>query len=214
MKPNNPIVRVGGNWLLQGMTAMDPTEIWFKVILEAVVFLPFLALSFGVGFQNWVGVFGAFVVSHTVLWIFYAEKFVALKAVGLKVSSLSATELHLTELARRAAGSRGIDAVAITGSYAEGRFHPRSDIDVRVLRAPGLRAGVSACLWALGERTRCSFNGVPLDLLICDHADSFRRKVPDKTAIALLDRNDFLRTLYSLRAFPQPQGRRGALTKP
>lgn len=176
---------------------MDRTERCFRLGYEG------LLVAVSISALRWLGVNWSFTVlaslaiAHSILWITYGEKFVALKNLGLKISPKAEVDNYLIRLKASTRALDYLSAVVVSGSYAENRYRESSDVDVRVLRRHGVVPGFRACLWALRQRTSCTFRRIPLDLLIIDAPAKFRQVVPDPRVLILVDRDQFIANHYA-----------------
>jgi predicted nucleotidyltransferase len=80
-------------------------------------------------------------------------------------------------------------AAAIFGSYAKKEAHSKSDLDIGIIRSPGLMNGVRACAFVLGLRMYAFVKQLPVDLFLVDEKDHLVRYWKEKVPIVLNDKN-------------------------
>ena len=155
------------HWLFQGMRQMDPTERWFKLGLDGLaslivggilwLWLPGLP-SFGLGA----------LVAHTVNFALNGQVHGVLKHFGGVEHSWETFCREIEGLRARVAREPAIRQAVVFGSLSRHAWHPASDLDVRLVRAPGLYNAWRACWFAARERARAFRKGFPLDLVVLD----------------------------------------------
>jgi predicted nucleotidyltransferase len=75
----------------------------------------------------------------------------------------------------------------VYGSLTRGELRPTSDLDVRLIRRPGLVNGLRACWFVLRERTRAHLTGFPIDFLVLDSPRLLKRMRPDEPPLVIYD---------------------------
>jgi predicted nucleotidyltransferase len=78
-----------------------------------------------------------------------------------------------------------IEHAVVYGSLARDEWKPTSDLDVCLVRSPGLRGAWRVCAFALRERARAFRNGFPLDLFVLDTPASLDKK-SEKASLVIL----------------------------
>lgn len=166
---SNPIIALGVHWIFQGMLHMDPTELLFKTCLEAiliVIFLPLLAL---IGQLPWAwATTVAFVLAHTLNFLFNGQMWVVLKHFGWVRRSRSEFDAYLCQLSDRIWAEPSIEYAEAYGSLVRGEWSSTSDLDVRLVRKSGVINGLRACSFSFRERTRALLRKFPLDIAVFD----------------------------------------------
>ena len=61
-----------------------------------------------------------------------------------------------------------ISGLLVFGSVVRGKWHDRSDLDLRLVRHPGILNGMAAYLILVRERIIAVFNKQPLDIYLAD----------------------------------------------
>jgi predicted nucleotidyltransferase len=173
------------HWLFQGLAYMDPTERAFKLGLDGLLALAIaaalLSMRWPAGLVAVVAILGA----HSLNFLFNGQLRVVLKWHGIGRVPKAAIEVELVRIAARLTANPAIRDGYVFGSLSRGELHDGSDLDIRVIRAPGLRAGLTACFAVLTERSRSLRSGVPLDIYVWDSPASLARMRADEKPISL-----------------------------
>lgn len=182
----HPIAGVAVHWTFQNLFYMDPTERWFKLLLDLVLtIINGAILSVGLPWQlAWPT---AFLVAHTVNFLLNGQLWVLLKHYGLVNYTYEAFESYARSLGRRAQREPAIRYVAIYGSLSRQQWSPSSDLDARIVRYPGFVSGLRTCWFLLRERSRALIAGFPLDAYITDNEMSLRKLNPEESPFYLSD---------------------------
>jgi thymidylate kinase/predicted nucleotidyltransferase len=173
------------HWLFQGMLYMDPTERRVKLGLNLILTLLFGWLlkrqlpslpAFGLGLLS----------AHTLNFLFNGQIYGVLKHFGGVRHTWDEFNQEVERFRGLVAGDPDIVYAAAYGSLARAEWSPTSDLDVRVVRAPGLRSALRLSWFAIRERARANFKGFPLDLYVLDSYESLLR-MSEKEPIELTD---------------------------
>jgi hypothetical protein len=155
------------HWLFQGTLQMDPTERYFKLGVDAGLTLLFARLL-----GRWLGGVGAWLVgglvAHTLNFLFNGQIYGVLKHFGGVERSWDEFNREVEALSERIDQEPSLVYAAAYGSLARSEWSPTSDLDVRIVRAPGLANGLRASWFAVRERSRALAQRFPLDLLVLD----------------------------------------------
>jgi hypothetical protein len=176
------------HWVFQGLLYMDRTERWFKLLLDALLCMalaaPLLALT---PLPPAGSIAIALVSAHTVNWAFNGHIPVVLKHFNKVSHDHAEWTAYIDGLKRRASRQGSLSWMAAYGSLARGEFSPSSDLDVRIIRRPGLANGLAACWFAARERARAFRSGFPLDLYVLDDPRPLRKLKPEERPVVLYD---------------------------
>jgi predicted nucleotidyltransferase len=171
--------KILSHWVFQGMLGMDRTEALFKIGLNtACIALAACAMPWRLSIVPRLML--ATALGQTVGLVVDAQLPVVAKWHG---GARRDPEALLERLDRVAAGlleRRSVLAVIAFGSASRGELHAGSDIDVCVLRRPGLRSGIESCSWVALERLRATADWVPLDIYVWDGLDRLDYLRPDE----------------------------------
>jgi hypothetical protein len=86
---------------------------------------------------------------------------------------------------RQPTAARSLFGGMIFGSIARGQWHERSDLDVRLLRRPGVWNGVTGVLIVLRERWIALWSRQPLDIYLADGIPFLKRMRADEPPVFL-----------------------------
>ena len=171
------------HWLFQGMLQMDPTERRFKLGLDGLaslvvggilgLWLPGL-LAFGLGI----------LIAHTLNFVLNGQVYGVLKHFGGVRHTWEAFDHEVEGLRARVAREPAILHAAAFGSLSRDAWRPTSDLDVRLVRAPGPHSAWRACWFAARERARAFWRGFPLDLLVLDDHASLNKMAEEGLSLA------------------------------
>ncbi|HEV7372207.1 hypothetical protein [Arenibaculum sp.] len=174
--PNIPLLRAASqsclgilliNWVAQGTRGMDRGELVFRALLEvllALVFAVVLRLTSD-GPPVLDGLAGL-VLAHTVNWTLNGHVWVCFRyCPGYRADPDLLNAKGRAVIAKVEAARRVQEALVI-GSFADHglRLRERSDMDLRLIRPPGLAGWFHANLLLLHLRAWAFLRGFPLDL--------------------------------------------------
>jgi len=189
------------NWLHQGFIYLDFTEMIARCFLEiGTTALLAWVITKALGSFEWnlhVVIFSAITI-HTLNWLLNGNWWacVLFAFPGLKNPGESATCRYLNEMRERLKKSPSISGVLIFGSLSRGKWHERSDIDLRILRKPGLWNAICAIFIQIRERVIALFSKQPLDMYLADDVDFLMKMRKDEQPIFLLKRDSRLESAY------------------
>jgi hypothetical protein len=185
----HPLIAIAMHWTFQSLFYMGPTERWFKLILDAILLvLGGLTLSFWLPWPMAWPI--AFIIAHTVNFLFNGHLWGVLKHFGLVQHSYESFQNYVRNLAERAQREPAIRDVLIYGSLSRQEWSPSSDLDARVIGYAGLVNGLRASWFILRERSRAFVSGFPLDIYLLDNEIAFQKLNPEETPIYLCSTNN------------------------
>jgi predicted nucleotidyltransferase len=173
------------HWVFQGTLNMDRTERTFKLGLDglfALAMFPIVALLL----PTLPAVVAALLLAHTLNVVVNGQLMVLLKFHRHGGRSTDELRHYLSGLGLRLGRRRSVAAVSAYGSLSRGAFHVGSDLDVAVLRRPGLRNGLDACVAVAFERCRALCFRVPLDIYVWDSPARAARMRRDEIPVDVL----------------------------
>ncbi len=194
------------NWLHQGLTYMDVGERRVRVAIELVV-ITALCAAFAImrepGPREFaIGIASCAVAVHTMNWIFNGN-FVALIQFAfprMRNQGESATREYLNAMAGRLRRHRSIGGVLVYGSIARGAWHDRSDMDLRILRTPGVSNLLAAVAVTMQERIRALISWQPIDLYLADDVDFLARMRADEVPVFLIKQDERLDRMFPVHS--------------
>ncbi len=189
------------NWIHQGFLYMDKGERLFKLFTELSEFLlVFVLLNWFV--QPTMGVMSiamtSFIIVHTFNWItnnlFWSIVMFAFP--NLKNRGMEKTIQYLKNMAERLQRNESITGMALYGSISRRKWHKRSDLDIRLLRAPGFLNLLRANLVMMRERFIAFLLRQPTDIFLADDVKFLAKMRSDENPVLLIKRDKRLDTIY------------------
>ncbi len=177
-------------WAHQGFFYLDRTQRIGRVIFEIV---PTVILAGLIGrtariplSHVWLWCASLF-LAHTLNWVLNGNWWAGMLFAfpGLRNRGDRATCAYLNQMAHRLRRDRSISGAMIFGSIARGQWHERSDLDVRLLRRPGVWNGVTGVLILLRERWIALWSRQPLDIYLADGIPFLKRMRADEPPVFL-----------------------------
>ena len=192
----SPFASLAIHWTFQGILYMDHTERLFKLALDLLLTSAIAVTLFSAAGQPllWAVVL-AYGAAHTVNLLVNGQIWVVLKHFNLVSHTRGELEAYVGMLAGHIRVEPSIVYAAAYGSLARGSWKATSDLDVRLVRRPGLWSGIRACCFALGERARANWSRFPLDMYVLDSFRLLERVRPDEKPIVLFNAHDNPRIL-------------------
>ena len=175
----SPIVALISHWVFQSMLYMDPTERWFKIMLDLILTGLFYLLTF-FWFPWAFALLIAFLFANTFNFLFNGHLWGILKNYGFVDKDYDVYMYYVQALMKRVENCSSIKQIYTVGSLSRQEWVPHSDFDARLLRHPGLINGIGACWFLMQERTRALFTKFPLDLYIIDSPRSLDKLRQDE----------------------------------
>jgi len=180
-----PALAVGVHWMFQSLLYMDTTERWFKIGID--IFLTILGGGIlWLWIPGWYMWLAAFLLAHTINFLFNGQLWGVLKHYGLIVCEHEKFEQYVNGFAERARREPSIHQVLVIGSLSRQEWRTESDFDARIVRYPGFVNGIRACWFLVAERTRALVAIFPIDVYVLDSSDSLGRLRADEIAKDLL----------------------------
>ncbi|MEN6554378.1 MAG: hypothetical protein ABFC34_16015 [Methanobacterium sp.] len=165
---------------------MDRTERYFKISLDILLFiLLYFIINQLVGKLE--SIILAIILAHTLNWIFNGQIFVLLKNLNLLETSKGSFIEYLDNIEVRLKNENCIIAAAAFGSISREKLKSTSDLDIRIIRKPGIRNAIKACIFLLKERTLSFFKFFPLDIYVLDDFDMISEHIKNEKPIVIFD---------------------------
>ncbi len=190
------------NWLHQAITYMDKGERTIRLLMESgevlILWLILVNTTASSSSGQYAILLFAIVLVHTLNWLlngnFWALYLFAVPSA--RNPGEVETVRYLNEMATRLSRYDSITGLAIFGSVTRGKWHNCSDIDIRIIRKPGVTNLISASLVSIRERARAFFKRQPLDLFLADDISFLRKMRSDETPVFLIKRDSRLEREY------------------
>lgn len=184
------IIVILTNWLFQGILYADKTEKIFKLCFDVVFALLLYELAFGS--KNHINLLVAFLISHTLNWIFNGQLFALSKNFGIVHNDPKKIINYAYGIKDRASREKSINSVVLYGSLVREEIKSTSDLDLRIIRKNGLFNGLRACIFGFRERSRALFYRFPLDMYVIDNPKHLLKMRSDENPMILYDPNGIL----------------------
>lgn len=194
------LINIPRNWLHQALSYMDKGELSVRLVFESIeLYLVWFLLKKWFGDTGSLSLLGiAFVFVHTWNWVTNCLFWSVIIFTFPKLRNPGAhkTIKYLNTMRQRLADKKCIAGIAIYGSVTRGEWHDRSDIDIRLIRQPGIVSLWCAAILTMQERFRALLNRQPMDLFLADGIDFLEKMRSDEIPLLLLCKNDDLQTKY------------------
>ena len=164
------------SWTLQAVHVLDKKEMIFRIVLELIpiAIIVWLAVA---DFFSWWAALGAFVVLHTLFWLFdstwlvgFREVYKGFKGKGI-LSVIDFVDWSMEEL--KDCGN--ISAIAIYGSICRHKYHDRSDFDLRIVQE---KSSLKTYFKMIKLRAVAIWKyRIPIDLKLVDSVDFLKEEM-------------------------------------
>ena len=168
------------NWVHQGFLYLDRTEMFYRVIWELVPMITIYFLLSLTEIPMWGGVILSFLIAHTINWMFNDNLWTCIQFTlpNLLNPGNDKTKDYLLKMQKRMEKRYSVSGCMIYGSLSRGVWKDKSDLDVRILRRPGLVYGFLGYLACWTERLIAIYSRQPLDIYMAD-STAFLKKMRD-----------------------------------
>lgn len=189
--------KLGGNfviwfavsqWIHQGFTYLDKTEMFYRVIWEIIPDTVFFALFYYTGIMGLLpSIIISLLVVHTLNWVFNFNFWTGIDFTipNFKNMGNERTKEYLRGVQRRMKSNNCIGACTLYGSLSRAVWGPKSDLDMRIIRKPGILNGLKAYWITFRERIIAVRYLNPMDLYLADGPKFLTRLRNDEFPIFL-----------------------------
>ena len=183
------LILIPSNWVFQGLFFMDWTERVFKISFTLIITVA-ITFIMNYNFSLLYSVIAAFMIAHTVNWTFNGGIFSLLKKFDLVHTKMTSIQKTIDGIRRTSELEPSIARVLVYGSLARNTATEKSDIDIRIIRNPGVGNGVRSCYIAFRKRCGAFIHSVPLDLYVFDDSKSLRKMNASEEPIIIYDQKN------------------------
>ena len=190
------------NWLHQALTYLDKGELISRVVVEIleIALLYFLFIRFAIKFpidSIYVFLLSGIIV-HTLNWIFNANFWTVILFSFPELTNPGEiiTCDYLNHMSLRLSKHSSVTVLAIYGSISRRQWHERSDVDIRILRKPGIGNLISAFFITMRERAIAFIKRQPIDLYLADDVNFLLKMRNDESPIFLIRRDNRLKNYF------------------
>lgn len=158
-------------WVLQILHSTDNSERIIRILLELIIIgLLWLLLGDYSLLQGDVArLLFVFIVVHTLSWYFFGNFWVYMldSFLWVKNPGVEGVFKYIEFVRDTYAKTEMCEAILVYGSMSRRQFHGRSDLDLRIIRKPGIK-GVFSVLLGLYVRIPAAISRMPVDLQVVD----------------------------------------------
>lgn len=175
------------NWLHQGFTYLDKTEMFYRIIWELIPFSVLCYLLNYLSISLWLNIFISLAFAHTLNWLFNDNLWTCIQFTlpNLLNPGNDKTIKYLNNMQMRMHNCDAVAGCMIYGSLSRGVWKDKSDLDIRILRKAGVINGFKA-YWACWiERLIAVKERQPLDIYVADGIDFLKKMRVDEFPIFL-----------------------------
>lgn len=181
-------------WIFQGMRISNWREHTIRIGIDVVLTCSVLLFT-----ARWWAVLLAFIVSHTLNFMFNGQffaMFTHMGATGVTAEKFLEKTIKIQEEVK----TKEFCAAAVAyGSLSRGCFKSTSDIDLRLVPQNGEANWWKLAFWAVSLRARAFVWGYPLDMY-CYDADVLVKKMrSDELPIVINEKNGSMKGVYPER---------------
>lgn len=197
------LINIPRNWAHQALRYMDTGELSVRILVELteVLIIWFLLLSVFAPESKSLMLMLSVLIVHTWNWItnglFWSV--IIFSFPNLRNPGARNTVDYLNNMRERLIKRKCISGIAVYGSVTRGAWHDRSDIDIRLLRQPGISALCCAAWITMQERFSAFVHKQPMDMFLADDIDFLGKMRSDEIPLLLLCRDKRLQNLYPSR---------------
>jgi hypothetical protein len=159
------------NWIFQSIFYYDKSE---KILRISSEFSLFLLMAFWLNMK--IDLFFSTIISliivHSFQWTFNGHIFALLKTFGYTTTDYSVFEKYVQELKERGVKNKSISSIFVIGSMSRAELSLTSDIDIRVVRRPGLLTSLKSFWFIFLERVNAFVSFFPLDIYLYDREEN------------------------------------------
>ena len=149
---------------------MDKGERMLKIFFEIILVIAlFIILNMFFNTSDIILIIVSILIIHTIMWIFN-DHFWGLISDITMVPNLSKEKiiLYCNRIYSLTKSSKSIIAILVFGSISRKEIHDQSDIDIRIIRRPGLINLLNAYFLCVRLRYDAFIHVIPFDLFLGD----------------------------------------------
>lgn len=181
------------NWVFQGMRYMQWHERALKLGSGGILAAGTIALLEETSLPI---VLAILCVVHTLNWLLNGQFFVLARYLHPVPNAPARFDKYVELVHAAAMKSPAVHGLAVFGSYCRGSIHEHSDLDIRVIAAPGVLGGFGGAWFCMRQRFRAFFRRFPLDIYSFTDMAYLDRLREDEKPIILMDREGDLKEKY------------------
>ena len=188
------------SWVFQGILRADKTEKIYKISCS-ILFTLLSFLVYRLHFNLMCSIIISLITGHTINWLINGNfNIILIHFLFLKKLSINNLFNYLESLKNRLVSTDWVLYSASFGSICRGELKASSDIDVSIVRKPGLQNAVKSICFALKEKKIADLKRIPLEIYISDSPkNSINRYKAERNPIVLYDKEDTINRYYEVK---------------
>lgn len=187
------------NCVCQGIGHADKTERLYKIFFSLFAWLICtLIFNYTLDLSLKFSIITGIIVGHSLNWLINCNLSV-LFIHRLKWWKTNEHKLidHLESIQKRLQGENWLLYSISHGGICRGSLDKYSDIDVSLIRKPGIKNAILAILFYIKEKKIADIKGIPMDIMIVDNPeDCIVKSNYQKNPVVLYDPNDMIDVYY------------------
>ncbi|MEO1018303.1 MAG: nucleotidyltransferase domain-containing protein [Pseudomonadota bacterium] len=189
------------NWFSQGMRGMQPKELSFRLLLEAIVVIITTSTLSAQGFRLAFSFLAAMIFAHSLNYFFNGQFWVCARYCSTYWRQPKTIDLFFDRILTWLAQTHWIEEAVCIGSQgkASGTRTPRSDIDLRIVFGSGTKNWFRTNLLMLRLRTSAFLLRIPLDLYGYDAVSALDQFDQEEPLFVIKDRQNKIFQRYYFR---------------
>lgn len=187
------------NWFFQGILHADQTEKIYRIFFSCLFsFLMYLIL-FPFFHELTILLIVSFFLGHTINWLVNENIFsIIIHRLLLKKITKEDFFKYIQLFQKRINNKKCILYSAAFGSMARGELKPTSDIDISIVRKPGILNAINSLFIILYEKKIADFYGIPLEIFLSDTPENSKKRfIGESIPIKIYDPQNLLNKYYS-----------------
>ena len=163
-------LQIATNWFMQGILHADKSERIYKLLFTSIFFSLFCFIADDViSFSHAINLF---IISHSLNFFINCNLSVLLihRIKWLKTSKVKLFKyLFIIQERFKCISNKDWILYCVShGGICKGTLNHHSDIDVCIIRKPGLINLIKSIVFYVREKKIADYYGIPLDIFICD----------------------------------------------
>lgn len=168
---NHPLLKwflIISSWMFQGMLRADKTEKAYKIAFSLISSYIFYAY-FNRHLSTMPSVLCGLALGHTANWLINGNlSLLFVHILLVKRADPQNIFFYLFYLRNESIKCKWIKYAGVLGSISRGDLKPSSDVDVSIVRKPGLGNALKAIVFSIKQKKIADAMGVPMELYISD----------------------------------------------
>ncbi|MCR4307971.1 MAG: nucleotidyltransferase domain-containing protein [Candidatus Berkelbacteria bacterium] len=166
-------------WISHSLQDRDRGEIAVHLAVEIIVFGVILIVMCSSGSSSLIALGSAFLIAHTMMFLLDGQLhcYIHDGIPSMQNAGIDEAVMYLSLVREAYSKTDSVFAVLVYGSFCRQEFRRRSDLDIRVIRRPGVWSLVRAIFIGFRLRYLSIPKSLPTDLLIVDSMEFVRKQM-------------------------------------